>query len=265
MLNQYINKKKNVMKYKFIPVNNDLNKAIAFANTIDSNNIKNVQRIKQTSTYIPTSEVIQSFQNEGWILKGVAEQRGSNRKISSNYVQLHHPDFELKNKQGKMEAISSLTISNSCSGKQPLTMNLGLYRQVCSNGLIAFDQHAETTKIKHIDINYRNLQNFIASINSKTDKVLKQFGILQNKNLTVEQAREFAYQAAKLKYVEEDIDDLTLNELLSVNRIEDKGNDVWTVFNRLQENLTHDVSNLSQDIRLNQQLFSLADQYALTV
>ena len=34
------------MKYKFIPVDNDINKAIAFANSLDQNNVKNVQKIK---------------------------------------------------------------------------------------------------------------------------------------------------------------------------------------------------------------------------
>jgi hypothetical protein len=253
------------MKYKFIPVDNNINKAIAFANTLDSNNIKNIQRIKQKPFYIPTAEVIGMLQNDGWLLKGVAEQRGKNRKISTNYVQMHHPDFSLKNKQGKTEAISSLTISNSCNGSKPLAMDLGIYRQVCSNGAIAFDQHGEQTQIKHTEINANNLQKFIQSVNNKTNKVLESFGILQNKNMTVEEARRFAYKAAQLRYTEDQISDITINDLLSVNRIEDESNDLWTVFNRVQENLTADVSNFRTDIILNQQLFSLADQYALAV
>lgn len=251
------------MKYKFIPVDDNINKAVAFANTLDSNNIKNVQRIKQKPFYIPTIEVIGMLQNDGWLLKGVAEQRGNNRKISSNYVQMHHPDFSLKNKLGKTEAVSSLTISNSCNGNKPLTMNLGIYRQVCSNGAIAFDQHGEQTQIKHTEINARDLQKFIQSVNNKTDKVLESFGILQNKNMTIEQAREFAFNAAKLRYSEDDITELTINDLLSVNRIEDESNDLWTVFNRVQENLTADVSNFNIDIMLNKQLSSLADTFAI--
>ena len=48
------------------------------------------------------------------------------------------------------------------------------------------------------------------------------------------------------------------NALLRVNRVEDEGNDVWTVFNRIQENLTHDVKDKQTDIWLNQQLYDLA-------
>jgi hydroxymethylpyrimidine pyrophosphatase-like HAD family hydrolase len=144
-------------------------------------------------------------------------------------------------------------------------MDLGIYRQVCSNGAIAFDQHGEKTQIKHTEINANNLQKFIQSVNNKTNKVLESFGILQNKNMTVEEARKFAYKAAQLRYTEDQISDITINDLLSINRIEDESNDLWTVFNRVQENLTADVSNFKTDIILNQKLFSLADQYAIAL
>jgi hypothetical protein len=52
------------MNYKFIPVNNDLNKAKAFANTLDPNYINKVQRIKQKEFYIPTIDVVQNFKRK---------------------------------------------------------------------------------------------------------------------------------------------------------------------------------------------------------
>jgi len=250
------------MKYKFIPVDNNINKAIAFANTLDSNNIKNVQRIKQKPFYIDTLDVVQQLQSEGWQLKGVAEQRASNRKVSSNYVQLHHPDFSVLNKQGKTEALASITISNSCSGARPLEMNLGAFRLVCSNGMVRFDKAAES-KIKHTEINYRQLPQLIAKLNNKAMILSSEINNMKHKQLSIDDMKKFAFDAARLRF--EDENEIDIDELLRVNRIEDEGNDVWTVFNRLQENLTHNVSNLSQDIRLNQQLFSLADKYAMAV
>ena len=50
------------MKYKFIPVDDSINKAIAFANTLDVNNIKNVQKIKQKPFYIETLDAIKMLQ-----------------------------------------------------------------------------------------------------------------------------------------------------------------------------------------------------------
>ncbi len=250
------------MKYKFIPVDNDINKAIAFANTLDSNNIKNVQRIKQKPFYIETLDVVQQLQNEGWQLKGVAEQRGANRKISSNYAQLHHPDFAVLNKKGKTEAFASITVSNSCNGAKPLEMNLGAFRLVCSNGAVRFDRAAES-KIKHTEINYRDLPQIIANMNNKAMILADEINEMKRKQLSFDDMKKFAFEAARLRF--DDVSKIDINELLQVNRIEDEGNDVWTVFNRLQENLTHDVRNFNQDILLNQRLFALADQYAMAV
>jgi len=250
------------MKYKFIPVDNDINKAIAFATTLDSNNIKNVQRIKQKPFYIETLDVVQQLQNEGWQLKGVAEQRGANRKISSNYAQLHHPDFAVLNKKGKTEAFASITVSNSCNGAKSLEMNLGAFRLVCSNGAIRFDRAAES-KIKHTEINYRDLPQIIANMNNKAMILADEINEMKRKQLSFDDMKKFAFEAARLRF--DDVSKIDINELLQVNRIEDEGNDVWTVFNRLQENLTHDVKNFNQDILLNQRLFALADQYAMAV
>jgi hypothetical protein len=250
------------MRYKFIPVDNNIDKAIAFANTLDSNNIKNVQRIKQKPFYIDTLDVIHQLQNEGWILKGVAEQRGKNRKISSNYAQLHHPDFSVLNNKGKTEALASITVSNSCNGNQPLEMNLGAFRLVCSNGAIRFDKAAES-KIKHTEINYRELPQLITNLNNKALILADEINNMKHKQLSTDDIRKFAFNAARLRF--DDMSEVNIEDIIRVNRIEDEGNDVWTVFNRIQESLTADIRNFTQDIRVNQQLFSLAEQYALAI
>jgi hypothetical protein len=250
------------MRYKFIPVDNNIDKAIAFANTLDSNNIKNVQRIKQKPFYIDTLDVIQQLQNEGWILKGVAEQRGKNRKISSNYAQLHHPDFSVLNNKGKTEALASITVSNSCNGNQPLEMNLGAFRLVCSNGAVRFDKAAES-KIKHTEINYKQLPQLITNLNNKALILADEINNMKLKQLSTDDIRKFAFNAARLRF--DDMSEVNIEDIIRVNRIEDEGNDVWTVFNRIQESLTADISNFNQDIRVNQQLFSLAEQYALAI
>jgi hypothetical protein len=250
------------MKYKFIPVDNNINKAIAFANTLDSNNIKNVQRIKQKPFYIPTLDAVEMLQKDGWLIKGVAEQRNSGRKVSSNYVQMQHPDFSILDKKGKTEALASITISNSTSGNSPLNLDLGAFRLVCSNGAVRFDRAAES-KIKHTEINYKQLPEIIAKLNNKALVLSDVINEMKHIQLSTDDIKKFAFDAARLRF--DDLTDVNIDDVFKVNRIEDESNDLWTVFNRIQENLTADVSNFSNDIRLNQQLFSLADQYALAL
>ena len=248
------------MKNKFIQVDNDLNKAIAFANSLDNNNIINVQKIKQKEFYIPTLDLVTKLQDEGWRLSGVAEHRARNRKITNNYIQMQHPDFAVQNKQGKNEAFTSITLSNSSSGAQPLQMSLGMFRQVCSNGLIAYDQHAESENIKHIEINYRDLDRFVNTMNSKANKLLTEVNEMKNRGISMKDLRKLATEAYLLRY--NNLEDINIDNLFAVNRVEDESNDLWTVFNRIQENLTHDITNMKEDIRLNQQLFALAGTFA---
>jgi hypothetical protein len=248
------------MKNKFIQVNNDLTKAIAFANSLDNNNIINVQKIKQKEFYIPTLDVITKLQDEGWHLKGVAEQRGKNRKISSNYIQMQHPDFAVQNKHGKNEAFTSITLSNSSNGAQPLQMSLGMFRQICSNGAVTFDQHAESQNIKHTEINYRDLDRFVNTMNNKASKLLTEVNEMKHRGLSIEDIRKLAREAASLRY--NNLDEINIDDLFAINRVEDESNDLWTVFNRIQENLTHDITNMKEDIRLNQQLFALAGTFS---
>jgi hypothetical protein len=250
------------MKYKFIPVDNNINKAIAFANTLDSNNIKNVQRIKQKPFYIPTLDAVEMLQKDGWLIKGVAEQRNSGRKVSSNYVQMQHPDFSILDKKGKTEALASITISNSTSGNSPLNLDLGAFRLVCSNGAVRFDRAAES-KIKHTEINYKQLPEIIAKLNNKALVLSDVINEMKHIQLSTDDIKKFAFDAARLRF--DDLTDVNIDDVFKVNRIEDESNDLWTVFNRVQENLTADISNFNTDIKLNQQLFSLADQYALAL
>lgn len=139
-------------------------------------------------------------------------------------------------------------------------MNLGLFRQVCTNGLVAFDRHAEAQNIKHIAINYSDLDRFITPMNSKVDKLLHEVDLMKHRGLSIEDMRKLATEAASLRY--RNLSDINIEDLLTVNRVEDESNDLWTVFNRIQENLTHDVKNMNEDIRLNQQLFALVENFA---
>jgi len=250
------------MRYKFIPVDNNINKAIAFANTLDSNNIKNVQRIKQKPFYIPTLDAVEMLQKDGWLIKGVAEQRNSGRKVSSNYVQMQHPDFSILDKKGKTEALASITISNSTTGNSPLNLDLGAFRLVCSNGAVRFDRAAES-KIKHTEVNYKQLPEIIAKLNNKALVLSDVINEMKHIQLSTDDIKKFAFDAARLRF--DDLTDVNIDDVFKVNRIEDESNDLWTVFNRVQENLTADISNFNTDIKLNQQLFSLADQYALAL
>ena len=98
----------------------------------------------------------------------------------------------------------------------------------------------------------------------------------KNKQLTEEQMQKFALEALGLRF---DTENKTFNmdEFLTPTRKEDKGNDLWSVFNLVQEKLVggmveygsgskirkaRRIKNFQQDIKLNSELYELALEYA---
>ena len=98
----------------------------------------------------------------------------------------------------------------------------------------------------------------------------------KNKQLTEEQMQKFALEALGLRF---DTENKTFNmdEFLTPTRKEDKGYDLWSVFNLVQEKLVNGmfdyhsasktrkarrIKNFQQDVALNADLYKLALQYA---
>ena len=250
------------MQNKFYSVGNDLKRATAFANSLDSDFIRQVQRQSQREGYIDSLDAVRSLQKEGWQLHGVQEQKNhKTRKTLSHALQMRHPDFAMRNVKGDIESVASMTITNSSTGDRPLEASLGTYRLVCSNGLIAHDRYA-TESLEHSIGSFLNLDERMARLNRHAEIILQEFNKLKQKDLTPDQIKTFAAEAAKLRYREAELSDVNIDDLLAVHRPEDAGNDMWSVYNRVQENLTHDIVNTYADIELNKGLTELATVFA---
>ena len=96
--------------------------------------------------------------------------------------------------------------------------------------------------------------------------------------LSQEQALEFAQEALELRFGDESKRfTFDLQSILNPVRREDNGDDVWSVFNVVQEKImsgdftyfsnnkvrkARKIKNFKQDIEINSKLFDLALQYA---
>ena len=92
------------------------------------------------------------------------------------------------------------------------------------------------------------------------------------------QTQELAKKALTTRFTEEQVKvmNFDLDELLKPTRDEDKGNDLWSVFNVIQEKIldgsfsymsgakvrkARKVKNFKQDIDINQKLFAIAAEF----
>lgn len=253
-------------KQNFIPLNNDLKKLNAFIPSLSPTWRKD-QRIKSNPNQIETMDVVDSLKNKGWEITGGWEQREKNRKIGSHFVRMVNPEQTIM-KGSKTEAVSQMYISNSCSGTSPLKMELGVYRLVCSNGLVSFDKEDSET-IQHTSKNKQNFETIMSKFNLNSSNSLEFYNSLKMKEMTPEQMNKFAMDALSLRFDDNIDPSLVLNSI----RKEDDGNDLWSVFNRVQENLTQNdrifwngktlsgINNIEQDIKINKQLHELILQY----
>jgi cell fate (sporulation/competence/biofilm development) regulator YlbF (YheA/YmcA/DUF963 family) len=260
------------MKNSFIPVNNNIDKMLAFAPTLNQSYRKS-QLIPTVSNYIETADMVRDLQKEGWNIGGVCENRNKKtRQVDSNYVKLYHPDLTMKNNKGQTECLSNIYLTNSTTGNTALQVDYGLYRLVCSNGAIT-GVREDVGRIPHTEKGVRDYQFVINNVNEIAKQALSSFNNFKNKILTSKQIQKLAVDALKIRFGK--VQNIDSEQLLNIHREEDKGDDLWTVFNRIQENLTKSnmivdvngklltgTTSVKQDIDVNQKLYNLVEAYA---
>jgi hypothetical protein len=254
----------------FIPVNS-FEKALAFAPSIHPN-FRDAQLIKSKPYTINTQDILNPLMDSGWNIDGVAEKRkGKNGQVTQHSIKLTHPDLNL-NVKSKNEGKSQLSISNKVCGSSPLSMDLGVYRQVCSNGLWAMDTAWES-KISHTKKSFDNLPNTIYAAVNNINEFMNKLNKMADVDLNQDEMNDLAERAARLRFGD-DVERHIINQLLNVRRKEDEANDLYTVYNRVQEGLTKNnvlinlqgkplsgVNNIKEDIEINKQLFQLVEEY----
>jgi len=122
--------------------------------------------------------------------------------------------------------------------------------------------------VPHTEKGQYSLQEILCDLGIRTQGVMEEFNKLKERNVSPQEAMHLATQAAEIRFGKGHRIDVS--QLLNTVREEDKGDDVWTVFNRIQENLTqphritdhlgnvmNGVSNIEEDTRINKELFEL--------
>jgi hypothetical protein len=115
---------------------------------------------------------------------------------------------------------------------------------------------------------FESLQAKVNEMITKLPGLVNKINTFKAKELTEEQMNDFATKASELRTKKR----VNIMEVLAPTRPEDQGNDLWVVFNRVQEKIlggsytsggrkARSVKNFQQDIKLNEQLFELAESY----
>lgn len=163
-----------------------------------------------------------------------------------------------------------VVIMNSYDGSSPLKIYCGIFRICCSNGLVIKTKDFGEAKIRHMRTEEDIVMEIATGFAKNASKAINLQQQLVETTLNPIQITNFAKAAAKLRWgnIAEDCD---FEDLVKVERAEDEGNDVWKVYNRIQEKImkggiklegmkrtAKPIENAAKDIWLNENLFELA-------
>lgn len=226
---------------------------------------------------IPTIDVIEQLRTYGWYPVSVSE--AGVRDIQKQGYQQHCVRFQhfddLLNPQGN---VIELLLFNSHDRTKSFTISAGIYRYVCSNGLVIADSVFESFKIKHLGDKDNDVANAVERITQVKPKLLSKVSLFESIYLNQDEKQAFLQSALPLRYQEHlELDDP--NELLIPLREDDTKDDLYTTLNVLQENLlssnikgynkdtgrrftSKEITSISKDIDINKGLWDIAERIA---
>lgn len=233
--------------------------------------------------FIPTIDVLNGLRAEGFEPFEVRQTRcrdASKKEHTKHMVRMRHPDA---GPRIVGQDVPEIVLLNSHDGSSSYQLLAGFFRMVCSNGLIAGDI-CNDVRVRHTG---RVIEDVIEGSFTVLDN-LKAIGerVETYKGITLanEEQLAFADAAVELRWGSDEATSTSLapinnaSQIIRPMRSADRGNDLWTVFNRAQEHLvkggvqgrsasgrrnrTREVGGVNENVRLNRALWTLADRLA---
>ena len=226
--------------------------------------------------HIPTEKVIDDMHTLGWDVVDVKEVKArKNVGYQKHMVVFGNNDLVVEGQDGDT-VMPRILMTNSHDGKNSFKFQAGLYRFVCSNGLVVADAEFASMKIRHMGYDISELSTIINDIVEKMPLTVECMNKLKAKKLSQEEKEKFALEAIGLRFNTEG-KNFEIKEFLEPTRKEDSDDSMWSVYNVVQEKLIHGlfdygvgaksrkarkIKNFQQDIKVNQDLYNLALSYA---
>ncbi|MGA8837528.1 MAG: DUF932 domain-containing protein [Candidatus Sulfotelmatobacter sp.] len=238
-------------------------------------------------SFVPTRGVIESMIAAGFQPFSATQSRTrvpGKGDFTKHMLRFRHEDASRSLAVG--DVIPEVVLINSHDGTSAYKLIAGLYRLVCSNGMMVSDAEIDAIDITHKGDIVGEVIEASRKLIADTQKSLGTVQGWKQLRLTDGEQHAFAESAHTLRFADSDgkvTTPITADQLLTPRRREDVGGDLWRTFNRVQENIiagglsavqrdangrrvrrvsTRRVNGISEDVRLNRALWSLAEKMA---
>jgi hypothetical protein len=249
---------------------------------------------------IPTIEILRGLAKEGFQVVGARQNTArtdDKREYTKHLLRLRRFGADMT-RYAVGDTVCEMYLQNANDGTSAYNLSSSLFRIACLNSMTMKLATLDEVKVYHSGNSERVMNKVIEGT----------FRVLDNSTLALEAPRQwntisldgdeqrlFADAAALVRWGApteevENSDDVreaavtTYNPLglLTARRVEDRSNDLWTLFNRVQENAirggvggrtlgvngnvrkatSRPVKAIDTDIKINKRLFDLADAFA---
>ena len=235
--------------------------------------------------FVNTEKIIDDLDKLGWKPVEVAQRKSIKAEgtiFSKHMVAFQNPDIKITSGDGD-DAYPRILLTNSHDGMQAFKFSVGIFRLVCSNGLVVADEQFSEFKIKHKGYTFGELRKVVKQAVNDLPNRVQVMNDMKNRVLTQDEKNKLALdsmliragiklgseQAESFKY-----DDETIEDILDPKRDADRGDDLWRVFNVIQEKITQGdfhaalkgakvrkvrkIKSFEKDLKVNKELFKLA-------
>ena len=248
---------------------------------ITQNNLKSIApaifttnpspKMSDRYTFVPTMEILENFEKEGW-------QVFSAKQTDRSQYATH----EIRMRNGAIpkvgDSIFETIIRNSHNGATTFSVSSGLHRLVCSNGLTVPTSLSEQFNIRHKNFDLGEVRRLTDVFAERLPLIQSAMSKMEDRVLTEEEKDDFVKSAAHIRWREGKMPvAISVEEILAPSRNEDTKNDLWTVFNVVQEKFVRggvgyrstggrmttmkEIKNIQAVNKVNTELWQLAESY----
>lgn len=226
-------------------------------------------------TYIPTITLLDNLREEGFQPFFACQTRVRNAEMKG-----HTKHMLRLRREGQIigKEVPEIILLNSHDGSSSYQMIPGMFRFICTNGMVCGDTFGEV-RVPHKGDVVGQVIEGAYEVLGIFDKIDNQLDAMKSIRLNTEEQHLFAEAALMYRYGNEEgkIPPVTAEKLLTTRRIEDKQNDLWMTFQRVQENMikggltgrnaqgkrttTRAINGIDGDIKLNRALWMIAEKF----
>ncbi|MFA5152719.1 MAG: DUF932 domain-containing protein [Clostridia bacterium] len=240
-------------------------------------------------SFVSTEELLASFEKLNWL--PFASKQNGGGQFARHMVRLNNEALgflPLKNDNVKPQIV----LDNSHNGGSCAQIHMGLFRLVCSNGLvIAMPGMYTNVKFRHMGVNFEELKQLMEKITTQYTEVGTRIGEMQNIKMDQEKAENFVIKAMAYRepayfinkedgsiMTEKVLKSIKPVEILKPIRSEDVPENLWNVFNIVQERMVkgeferkslntgrvsrpRQLTGATRNLQFNKLLWSVAETY----